>query len=333
MPLDLSAPPARRRAAFLPRLCVAVFGLALAALLVAPRDARAAEPDYSGWNGLLQRYLKVIGEKGKPLDTRFDYEQLYVDEDVWNKHSSDLLASLHTQLLSVRPSDMTPKEQTAWAINAYNFLVVERLSLHLLVPGRKFMRFSSPRQVNLTDGPFFGAPVANVEGRSYTLTGFERRFVYGDSTAEPMHDGNAPREHRGDPRLMFALCKGALCTGPLLPWVYRADSLEAQLDRATRLALALPHYVRVETATGELLASNRFFEERADFGGPGIPDVLPFLRKRGSPATKQLIASRKLTRVSRYFEPDWKMNQFDRPKPKLPGEPETPAASPTPKSQ
>ena len=47
--------------------------------------------------------------------------------------------------------------------------------------------------------------------------------------------------------------------------------------------------------------------------------MLPFLKKYGSPATRQLITARKLTRVSRYFEPNWKLNQFDRPKPKLPG--------------
>jgi len=129
-----------------------------------------------------------------------------------------------------------------------------------------------------------------------------------------------PREQAGDPRLVFALCKGSLGTGPLLPWVYRADSLEKQLDRATRMALALPAYVRADEKSGELAATNRFFEERADYGGNEMPGVLPFLEKHGSPATRRLITTRKLTRVSRYFEPDWKLNQFDHPAPKLPGE-------------
>jgi hypothetical protein len=311
-----------------PRSTTRRHGRALGALLtlvLLAGPALAAEPDYSGWSGLLQKYLKVLheapakGGPGKSWDTRFDYEQLYVDEGIWTKHRSDLLATLHTQLLTVTPSDMTPAERTAWAINAYNFLVVERMTLYLLVPGRKFMRFDSPKQVNRDEGTFFAAVVANVEGRDYSLTGFERRFVYGDTAADPTDNGLLPRSKAGDPRLAFAVCKGSVGTGPLLPWVYRADSLEKQLDRATRIALSLPAYVQADAKTGELAATNRFFEERCDYGGNELTGVLPFLKKYGSLATRQLISTRKLTRVSRYFEPDWKLNQYDRPKPKLPG--------------
>lgn len=312
-------PPRVRR-----RSC-ALAGLLALALLAAP--ARAAEPDYSGWSDLLRKYLKVLREPGKPWDSRFDYEQLFIDEGIWTKRRADGLATLHTQLLSLSPSEMTPAERTAWAINAYNFLVVERMTLHLLVPGRRFMRYDSPKQVNRDDGSFFAAIVANVEGRNYSLTGFERRFVYGDTTADPADNGLLPREKPGDPRLAFALCKGSLGTGPLLPWVYRADSLEKQLVRAARTALALPSCVRADEKTGELVATNRFFEERCDYGGNELPGVLPFLKKYGNPATQRLIASARVTRVSRYFEPDWKLNQFDHPAPKLPG-----AAEATPKS-
>jgi hypothetical protein len=306
----------RRSNALAPALLLAL------ALVAAPgfagSPARAAEPDYSGWSDLLQKYIKVLHEKGKPWDSRFDYEQLYIDEGIWTKHRADGLGTLHTQLLTVPPSEMTPAERTAWAINTYNFLVIERMTLYLLVPGRKFMRFDSPKQVNRNDGPFFGAVVAKIEGQDYTLTGFERHFLYGDTTANPLDDDTTPREKSGDPRLMFALCKGSLGTGPLLPWVYRADSLEHQLDRATRTALALPEFVKADAKTGELAATNRFFEERCDYGGNELPGVLPFLKKYGSLATRQLITTRKLTRVSRFFEPDWKLNQFDHPKPKVP---------------
>ena len=312
-----------------PRALAALLALAL---LTAP--ARAEEPDYSGWSDLLHRYLKVLhgapagGGSGKPWDSRFDYEQLYIDEGIWAKRRADGLATLHTQLLSVAPSEMTPAERTAWAINAYNFMVVERMTLYLLVPGRRFLRYDSPKQVNRDEGTFFAAPVANVEGKSYSLRGFERRFVYGDTTADPADNGLLPREQAGDPRLAFALCKASLCSGPLLPWVYRADSLEKQLDRAARMALALPAYVRADEKTGELAATNRFFDERADYGGNELPGVVPFLKKYGSLATRQLITTHKLARVSRFFEPDWKLNQFDHPAPKLPGAAE--AAPPAP---
>jgi hypothetical protein len=314
-----------------PRNRARVLG-ALLALSLVGSPARAAQPDYSGWSDLLQKYIKVLHEKGKPWDSRFDYEQLYIDEGIWTKHRADGLMSVHGQLLSVPPSEMTPAERTAWAINTYNFLVIERMTLYLLVPGRKFMRFDSPKQVNRDDGTFFAAPLVNVEGKNYTLTGFERRFVYGDTSADPADNGGIARDKPGDPRLAFALCKGSLGTGPLQPRVYRADSLEWQLDHATRTALALPAYVRADEKSGELAATNRFFEERADYGGNDLPGVVPFLKKYGTLATRQLITARKLTRVPRYFEPDWKLNQFDHPKPKVPvsteGAPPKPESAP-----
>src|SRR4029077_9118946 len=139
-------------------------------------------------------------------------------------------------------------ERTAWALNTYNFLVVERMTLYLLVPGRKFMRFDSPKEINHDDGPFFGAPVVKLDGKSYSLRGFERRFVYGDTTADPMDNGLSVREKPADPRLAFAVCKASLGTGPLLPWVYRADSLEKQLDRSTRMAPAPPPCAHADCA-------------------------------------------------------------------------------------
>src|SRR5262249_43511488 len=148
--------------------------------------ARATEPDYTGWADLLHGYVRILAPAGGPWDSRFDYEKLYIDEKIWTLHSSETLGRVHTQLLSVSPAEMTPAERTAWAINAYNFLVIERLTLHLLVPGRKFMRYDSPKQVNTFEGQFFVAPVATVGGTTYSLGGFERRFVYGDTSANPV---------------------------------------------------------------------------------------------------------------------------------------------------
>src|SRR5262249_8276299 len=197
-------------------------------------------------------------------------------------------------------------------------LVIERMTLYLLVPGHKYQRFDSPHQVHEDAGSFFGARYVKVNGTDYSLVGFERRFVYGDTAANPVADGSPVRDKPGDPRLMFAVCKASYCTGPLMPWVWKSDSLDAQLDLATRRALALPRYVQVNDTTGELIATNRFFDERIDFGGPDLPGLLPFLKKYGSPATKRLLTTRKLTKVSRFFEPDWKLNYYEQPAVKMP---------------
>lgn len=311
--------------AFGPAFVLVVLVLAAAAGPAAP--ARAAEPDYSGYQTLLKRYLREVSVKGKPYETRFDYEQLFIDEDIWATKRADGLAALHSQLLSVTPASMTPRERTAWAINTYNFMAIERMTLHLLVPGRKFMRYDSPMQQNNEDGSFFAAPVAMIDGRSYSLAGFERCFLYGDTAAQTLDDGLIAREQPGDPRIMCALVKASLCSGPLQKWVYRADSLEAQLDRAARLALALPTWLRADVTTGQLSATNRFFEERADFGGAELPGLVPFLLKYAPAASKRVITVHKLTRPNLFFEPDWKLNQFDHPRPALPGADSTRAGS------
>ena len=311
--------PARPDSRPVPALAVlALAALALMATLP-PAPAQAAEPDYSGYRALLQQYIHVLGKKGEPWDSRFDYEQLFIDEKVNQTKRSERLATIHTQLLSVSPATMTAREQTAWALNAYNFLVIEHMTLNLLVPGRRLGRYDSPRQVKGDEGTFFASPVVTMEGVKHSLTGFERRFVYGDTATHPLSDGSMPREKAGDPRLQFALCKAAMCSGLITPWVYRADSLEIQLDRATRLALALPRWIKLDEATGTFMASNRFFDERADLGGADMPGLMPLLSKYGSPKLQKAIKSKKLTRPSMFFEPDWKLNQFDHPSPPLPG--------------
>jgi Protein of unknown function, DUF547 len=301
------------------RAPLAALALVLVALVIGTRPAHAAAPDASGYATLLQRYLRVIGGKGEPFDTRFDYEQFYIDEHLYTQHRSDRLDAVRGQLLSVSPSALTPRERRAWAINAYNFMVIERMTSNLLVPGRKFLRYDSPREVNRAEGTFYAAPVVTLDGVEYSLAGFARRFVYGDTTALPLADIIEARTEPADPRLMFALAHGTLGSAPLLPWVYRADSLEAQLDRATRLALALPAWLRIDPASGTFSASNHFFHERADYGGPDLPGVMPLVDRFGPPAVKKLVAKRRLQRPDMYFEPTWKLNQYEHPKPKLPG--------------
>lgn len=305
-------------ASLLHRLSVLAALVLVGALAAAP--VHAAEPDYSGYSALLKKYTRTIHAKGKPFETRFDYEQLFIDERIWQTRRAEGLQTLHTQLLSLDPGTLTPAERTAWAINAYNFLVIERITSRLLVPGRRFLRYDSPKQINTEEGTFFAAKVATINGQDYSLAGFQRRFVYGDTITPGTTDGYAHREQGGDPRLMFALVHGSLCSGPILPWVYRADSLEAQLDRAARLALALPTWLRHDPATQQLTAINRFFEERADLGGNDLTALMPLLGKHAPPAVRKTITARKLVRPDMFFEPDWKLNQFDHPPERLPGQ-------------
>lgn len=304
--------PARRRAGF---------AAALAALaLFAAAPALAVSPDVSGWQALLDRYLLRMGGKGQPAETRFDYEQLYVDEGIWTKKRSDRLEAIRAQLLSATPSAMGERERLAWALNTYNFLVVERATLLLLVPRRQFQRYESVDQMSSADGTFFQALVATVEGRSYSMSEFERRFVYGDST--PVFEA---RRVAGDPRLMFALCRGSVGGPPLAPRAFKPESLDAQLDLATRTALAHPRMATADAVSKKLLVSNYLGERLVDFGG-GPAGVLPFLEKFGPPSLRTIVKREKSAGIARFTPVDPTLNQFPRPKP-APPQPETPGKS------
>lgn len=305
-PLSVPATPVlpRRRAALAASLA------ALALLSAAPAFAQSADP--SGWQALLDRYLVRMGGKGQPAETRFDYEQLYVDEGIWSKKRSDRLETIRGQLLSARPSGMGGRERLAWALNTYNFLVVERATLLLLVPMRQFQRYESVDQMSSSDGTFFHALVATVEGRSYSMAEFERRFVYGDTT--PIVE---PRLVAGDPRLMFALCRGSVGGPPLAPRAFKPESLETQLELATRTALAHARMATADPVSKKLLVSNYLGERLVDFGG-GPAGLLPFLEKHGPPALRAVVKREKAAGIARFTPVDPSLNQFPRAKPAPP---------------
>lgn len=282
----------------------------------APSPALAGKPttppafDISGWQALLDKYCIRLGGKDGPLDTRFDYEQLYVDEKVWTLKRSDALNAVHAQLSTATPSTMTPSQRLAWAIDTYNFLVVERATMHLLVPARGFLRYSSVNQMITYEGPFFDAPVVSVEGRSYSLRQFQRTFAFGDTTSVEQR-----RTHPADPRIAFAMCPGAMGTAPLMPRAFLAESLDAQLDRAVRTALALPRTVRLEPPAGAMAVADWLNETRADYGAHPEQGQLEFLAKYGPRDVRDAIRRNPAMTVARYMPTDWQLNQFNRPKP------------------
>jgi hypothetical protein len=280
----------------------------LLVLLPACAHAQSASPDYRGYQSLLDQYIRRIAARGEPFDTRFDYEQLYVDEKIWTLAHSERLEQLHTQLLSASPSAMTPAERLAWGINTYNFLAIERITLNLLIPGHKFQRYKSVDQIRALGDRFFTGRVAIVEGRNYTLDGFMRRFVFGDTTSGP-----GPHALLSDPRLLFATNPGRIGEPPLMPRAYHADSLDRQLDEAMHLTLALPRFVTVQVNPPLLLVSDWLGRNVADLGG-SEPALLEFVQKHAPHSVRDGIRKAKLAGISRYVAANPLLNQVDHPR-------------------
>jgi hypothetical protein len=260
-------------------------------------------PDTSGYQQLLNELLTVISAKGAPLDTRFDYEKLH---DMRGRF--ERCKRIRRQLLQAPPSAMDERTRIAWGINLYNYLVLETATEYLLVPERGRLRYQGPRDIKTARGPFFQAPLVEIEGKEYSLDTFERHFLFADF--DRAQGGPPPASL--DPRLHFAVVCGALGCPPLLPRAYRADSLETQLTFATRNALALPRHLEFLEKSGRVQASSIFQWYAADFGG--MEKAFVFLMKHAPAKTRAAIEQRGITAISGMTPWDWNLNQTERKK-------------------
>lgn len=285
--------------------------LAVAAALVlvpapggaAKAKAPAAIPDFTGYQELLDELLTVISAPGEPLDTRFDYEKFY---DMRGRF--ERCKRIRRQLLAVPPSAMDDRNRTAWAINTYNYLVIETATEYLLVPNRGRLRYMGPRDIKTPNGPLFQAPLVEIDGQKYSLDQFELHFLFADfdRTKGP------PPPAALDPRVHFALNCGAIGCPPLQPRAFRGDSLKVQLDAATRNALALPRHLQFLEESGRVQASSIFQWYSADFGG--MEKAFDFVMKYAPPKTRAAIQQRKITGITGMTAWDWNLNQTVRKK-------------------
>ncbi len=281
-------------------------GVALWMLLAAVAPALADSPDYTGWQRLLDRYVVMSSTKREPFDTMVDYGRAFTDENQFAGVPAQTLDAVRRQLLAVPPSRMSRPERLAWAINTYNFLVFDRIARNVVLKNTKSIwRHGDVREVLSNAGPFYETELVEVDGRKYSLETFERRFVYEDSTALP-----EPRRTPGDPRLMCALSRGTMGGPPLMKRAFRPDSLEQQLDFATRTYLALPRIVQVDEPARQLRLCDYLAWHAIDYGG--VDRAIAFVDQWGAKPARALIRRLKLTRPSSWAEYDYLINHSKR---------------------
>jgi hypothetical protein len=260
------------------------------ALMLLARTAAAAEPDTKGWADLFERHLSVMQINHRPAVTAFDYTGLARRDD-----KSGALSAIRSQLLAVPPSKMNADERTAWAINLYNFLVIERL-MGLVGSGTPL-----PRDVRTQD--FFSGPAVEVEGRSYSLIAFERHFLFNDR--DPDGAGIAPAGL--DPRIHFAIVNGSRGAPPLAPRPFVAATLDSVLDQVTRDALLSPAHLHPDTKTLRWTISSIFEWYEADFGGRAA--VLTFLERYAPENAARQISENGEKALEGYIPWSWRPNQ------------------------
>ncbi len=201
------------------------------------------------------------------------------------------------------------KRRHAWAINFYNFLVVDQITDQLLMPGKR-QRWTTVQDIKPGGDDFFKHPLITIDSTKYSLEDFERKFVFDGYDREP---GHAPPATL-DARAHFALVNGAMGSPPLQQRAYRTDSLDVQLDHAVRSALASPRQWNPGPGGTSVRMSALFFWYAPDFGGLTnlVAWALPYVPKakrdgvdpKRQPATAQILWDWKLNQVAgwRYYD-------------------------------
>jgi hypothetical protein len=249
------------------RLAAAIAALTIAVPISA--DTATLESAYASYTALLGKYVTARG----------------VRYAAWRTNGDDLKAG-SAVLATLRGTDAKPLEPDArkaiW-INLYNAKVLELILL--------------------------GHPKASIRDVSRRTSNeiFDRKTIL--YFEKPMSLNDLERKLLGefkDPRIHFALERGARGCASLRAEAYEPAELEEQLDDQTRTFLARPGAVQVKNAGGrQTLTVSKIFQRYADDFKPA-GGVGAFLAKYGPPEVAAAAASGKADIA--FGEFDWGLN-------------------------
>ena len=234
-------------------------------------ESSSATIDHAAWDRFLAKHV-APDETGL---NRVAYGQIpAADKDALGQYIRDLEA--------VEISRYRRSEQFAYWVNLYNAVTVRTVLENYPV--------ESIRDINdglLSPGPWDRALV-RIEGEPVSLNDIESRIL------RPLWQ---------DPRIHYVVnCASVGCPN-LDKTAYRADDLEARLERAARAYINNPRGVRV--ADGELVVSSIYAWFEDDFGGTQAA-VLMHLGSYAAPELKRALA--RFEDIDGY-EYDWALNE------------------------
>ena len=213
-----------------------------------------------------------------------------------------MLDGIRRELLGGAPSRLEPRTRLAWAINTYNFLVIDAVTRAYASGASGHDTLRSVMDLAKSPHPFFDSPVATIEGHVYTLNTFERHFLFADFDRKD----NAPPAAL-DPRVHVAIVCAARGCPPLRARPFTALRLDDELDAAVHHALASPLHLTVDAPPGGVAASAIFEWYAADFGGR--EKALAFLQRFAPDVARERIERRGLKSIARTIPWNWALNQ------------------------
>jgi hypothetical protein len=209
------------------------------------------------------------------LDSVVDDRGLVAYDRLTNNPIRERLDAWVQRLRTVEPTQLGRDGAFALYLNAYNACTLALMEERWPVRSIKAI----PTQERWLDARW------NIGGELLSLDAIEHRLL---------------RPRFGDPRLHFAINCASISCPPLARTPFQADTLDADLDRVCRLALADRRWCSFDTTTGILRLSPLFLWFSSDFGG--VSGVLNFVR-----SYRPDLQTQRIRRVV-YMEWDWSVN-------------------------
>lgn len=206
-------------------------------------------------------------------------------------------------LAATRLDSLSPQEQVAFWINAYNAVVLQTVVRHYPIQTRT--KDYPPGSIRQIPGAF-EREAHRLAGRTLTLDQIEQTVL--------------PTFH--DPRLFFALGRGAVSSGRLRSEAYAADRLEQQLAEDAAECASRSQCVQIDAPQDVMKVSSifswrrdQFVEAYADKARTGFSGrspveraVLAFIDPKMLTAEQDLL--KKNTFRVEYIPFDWSLNDL-----------------------
>jgi hypothetical protein len=235
----------------------------IAGLWVAAAGVHAAQVDHALFASLLSRHVK---------DGVVDYKGVKDDEAILDRYLDALAA--------VDPEPLSPDDQFAFYVNAYNAWTIKLI----------LSRYPDIRSIKDL-GSLFSSPwkknIARIDGNLMTLDQIEHDIL---------------RKRFKDPRVHFAVnCASKSCP-PLQGEPFTGSRLNDQLNQAAQAFINAPRFNRLE---GDTLWVSKIFDWFSeDFQG-GV--VAYFIQFADAPLSDQLVKNKERIKV-KYLDYDWSLN-------------------------
>lgn len=251
--------------------------LAICAVLVAAAlPGLAAEPDYSAWTGLLQKYYSPQSGMDYQGIRKNDFATLKKLVDDWSK---------------VDVSKLNRDEQLAFWINLYNLSTVKLICDNY--PTKSIRDLSTDPIVRL-----------NV---------FKKAIVPQGGTMMSLNDVENDKIRAGfkDPRIHFAINCAARSCPPMRPEAFVGAKVNEQLDDQARVFLNGPAGAKISRSGSKATMTvtkvmDWFDDDFNDWGG----GVVPFATKFLSADKKAQLAGAKVK--VEFYDYDWNLNDWKR---------------------